>query len=138
MELTWKMMLSILALLSLAVCSHATPQSWVKPKRVIHIPADVRKALLIASSSSVLSKYGPVAGVLTELLPKDLNELSGDLKDVDWSRETCIWTFDTTVGEVSVKGSTLIIKPIHEENTGIRFWFFQKALVANVKRIQFE
>jgi len=138
MESIFRIMLSLSALLGLAVCSDATPQHWVKPKRVIAIPADVRKALLIASSSSILSKYGPVAGVLAELLPKDLNELSGELKDVDWSQDTCIWTFDTAVNEVSAHGPTLIIRPTHEEGTGIRLWFFEKGLVRKVKKIQFE
>ena len=138
MKLTLRMILSMLTILGLAVCSPATPQPWVKPKRIIDIPVDVRKALLIASSSSVISKYGPVAGVLTELLSRDMNELSDDLKNVDWSQETCIWTFDTTVNEVSVNGSTLIIKPTHQEGTGIRFWFFQKPLLEKVKKIEFE
>ena len=138
MGLTYRTMLSLFALLSLAACSHTTSLIWVKPKRVVDIPADVRKALLIASSSSILSKYGPIAGVLSELLPKDMSELSGDLKDVDWSQQTCIWTFDTAISEVSMNGSTLLIRPVPEEGKGIRFWFFQKASTGNVKKIQFE
>jgi hypothetical protein len=138
MKLARRIRLPILILLALAACSREVPQSWLKPVRIVNIPADVRKALVIAHSSSVLSGYGPLAGVLNELLSRDLNDLAPGLNDVDWSQETCIWTFDTTISEVAASGATVTIKPTHEEGSGIRFWFFPKASLGKIKKIQFE
>ncbi len=128
----------MVTLLALVACSHDPPQRWEKPTRVVNISADVRTALRISGSSSSLSTYGPLAGILNELLPRDMSDLVGDLNDVDWSRDICIWTFDTEVMEVSASGSTLLIKPVHQEGTGIRLWFFQKASLGGVKKIRFE
>ena len=138
MEVACRAVLSMVTLLAFVACWDDTPKRWEKPNRVVNVSADARKALRISGSSSIVSTYGPLAGILNELLPRDMSDLSGELNDVDWSRDICIWTFDTEVNEVSVRGSTLLIKPVHQEGTGIRFWFFQKASLGKVKKIKFE
>jgi hypothetical protein len=119
-------------------CHRADAESWTKPHRVISVPADVRKALILASSSSVLSKYGPLAGVLNELLPKDLKDLTVEPVAVDWSHERCIWTFDTRIDAVMFNGSVLKVRSTREENTGVRLWFFDKPGSMEIRQIQFD
>lgn len=126
-----------LVLLVLGSCS-PSGSAWVQPSRVINVPVDVRKALIIASSSSVLSEYGPLAGALVEMLPKDLGELHGELVNVDWSTQRCVWTFDTAIEAVSVRRSIMLIRFTHQEGTGVRFWFFDKKTLGPVKKIEFE
>jgi hypothetical protein len=128
----------ILILFLLTGCPRTGSEAWLKPNRVVNVQADVRKSLIIASSSSVLAKYGPLAGVLAELMPIDMKELTTETTNVDWTRERCIWTFDATVDEVSPRNSILIIRATPRPGSGIKFWFFDKAKIPRVTQIQFE
>ena len=110
MEVLRRVVLSMVTLLALVACSHDPPQRWEKPTRVVNISADVRTALRISGSSSSLSTYGPLAGILNELLPRDTSDLVVILNYVDWSRDICIWTFDTEVMEVSASGLDTVDK----------------------------
>lgn len=137
-----KRSLDVIAVATLFVtlcgCKREHPQAWIKPNRVVVVAADARKSLLIASSSSVLSKYGPLAGVLSELLPIDLKELTIEPASIDWTKERCVWTFDTTVDQVTMKGYTLVIRAVPREGAGLRFWFFDKTKLLKIERIEFD
>jgi hypothetical protein len=129
---------SLIVFLLVVGCSPKTKEVWIKPKRSLDIPADVHKALLISGNSSVLSSYGPLSGILREMLPVDLGEFSPPLAGVDWSKEQCLWTFDAAVSEVSIRGSDLRIRFAPQKGVGIQFWFFEGASFRKIKRLKYD
>ena len=130
-------LISVTVLSGLNVSCSAKPV-WIKPTRSMPLVTDVHKALAVAMNSSALSGYGPSAGILRHMLPRDLSDLDQQLANVDWSQEECIWTFDCAIEEISVDNSILKIRFAMEQGTGVRLWFFKGVSLRGIKEIEYE